>query len=102
MIVAEINGKAQSVLRLGELAKKLNRTTSALRKMEDRKILPLANFRMPDVMMPGGKTRQGDRIYTLTLAEKLIPIFEGITQGTPVTQEQKREIRALFEEELKS
>jgi hypothetical protein len=108
----KIGGKLHKVYTIGELAKELKyldpktgehlpRTTIGIRKLEDRKVLQPANFRLPNRTTSTGEVRLGDRIYTDFLVQKLKPIFlTEIKQGAKVSEKTIDKIRAAFEEEL--
>lgn len=95
-----IYGRLRKVVTISELAKMVSRQTITLRKYEERGILPPANFRMPSKKTKSGKAHLGDRLYTLELAVRLKEILGGVSQGVPITDEQKRLIREAFQNEL--
>jgi DNA-binding transcriptional MerR regulator len=98
--LVKIGSKAYKVYTIGELAKKLDRQPSSIRKMEERKILPKANYRLPDITMCNGKIREGQRIYTEALVEKIVHIFRHIQRGVKVSDMQKMELKNAFAQEL--
>lgn len=96
-----IYGKLRKVVTIGEMAKMLNRQTITLRKYEERGILPPPNFRMPNKKTKiESKAHLGDRLYTMELALEIKEILSTVSQGVPISDEQKRQIREAFQKEL--
>lgn len=95
----KINGRIAEVCTLGELSKFCGRKPGTFRKFEQRGILPPANFRGQPKQDGNGSTIEGERLYTVELAKVLKQIFSGVSQGTQVTDEQKRQIAVAFIEE---
>jgi len=91
-----INGKIFEMVTISELAKALGRSTETIRKFEKRGILPRSNYRLPSTVRENGVRIEGVRLYTKQLADTLVDIFKGITQGRQITDEQKNLIREAF------
>ena len=94
-----IGGHEVKCVGIAKLAKMCGRASSSLRKLEQRGILPPANFRGAETII-GEDVKPGNRIYTLELAEKLAEIFEKeISQGIAIDDDTKSKLIQLFAEE---
>jgi len=94
----KINGKVFDVVTIQEFASECGRETNTIRRYEQRGILPQANLRTQTKFI-NDKAYAGKRLYTKTLVTKIANIFLSVTQGTPITGEQKRLIAVAFQEE---
>ncbi len=97
----KVNGVVLSVVTISGLARILGRSTITVRKFEARGILPHANFRTEPFKLKNEKQREGERLYSVELANRLKDIFSTVTQGVKVSAEQQQEIFKAFQEELK-
>lgn len=99
-MILEIQGKNVPCVTITMLAKMCNRKAATLRRMEQLKVLPKANFRTPDIPLSGGELRLGFRVYTQELAVKVAEVVKGeITQGVSVAESTKQKLYDLFKEE---
>jgi DNA-binding transcriptional MerR regulator len=84
------------IVTIKELSDMLGIDTSTIRKYEQRKILPQANYRFPSKKDKNDKVILGVRIYTLTLAKELQNIFANVKRGVKITEQQQQDIRNAF------
>lgn len=97
--IVKIGDKLVKVYTISQVANLLDRSSFTLRKMEERGLFPLANFRMPPKILSGGSIREGDRIYTDTLVQDLVPIFKTISQGVKIKEDTLQQIKNSFAKE---
>lgn len=87
-----INNIIVDAVTIAGLAKICGRSTAYMRKAEERKILPEANFRSGD--NKAGKP--GYRLYSKALALRVAEVFKEFRAGVPATEGQKQRLRDLF------
>lgn len=80
---------------VSELCNALKISNSYLDKLEERKILPPANFRFKKANWK----KVGSRIYSEELVKKLKPLVGSFKQGVKVDTETIRKISVAFQEE---
>lgn len=97
--LVKMGGKLVKVYTISQAAKVLGRSGITLRKMEERGLFPLANFRTSSKTLSGGSVREGDRLYTQALIEELVPIFKTISQGVKIDEPTLQKIKDLFTKE---
>ena len=80
-----------------DLAKISGRTKNSITKLTSKGYLPEANFRMPDKVFEN-HTVKGESLYSKEfLVPHIMTFLNGITQGKPVTIEQRTFIHQQFE-----
>lgn len=98
-ISIEVNGVKALCVAKRDLSKMCGRKPSTLRKLEQRGVLPMANFRGESVVSSFG-VFDGERLYTKELAEGLVEIFHSeIKQGVKISPEVQAKINKLFNDE---
>jgi len=90
-----INGKIVAVMSVGELAKHCGYSTISIKKMEERKILPMPNLRGKNF----SNGELGNRLYTVELADKLKVLLAEIKNGIKTPDTIKQKIAIAFQEE---
>jgi hypothetical protein len=95
MMRIKLGGQLAEVVTIDGLATACGRSAASMRKYEERKLLPPANWRTVT-----GTDKKGDRIYTVELVNKLAPIFRNeIKQGVITSEIVKQKIKDLFTQE---
>jgi hypothetical protein len=89
------NSKIVECVTVGELATMCDYATITIKKMEERGIMPQPNIR--GKAMKNGEL--GKRLYSVKLAEALVPILAQIVNGVKVSDETKRQIAVAFQNE---
>lgn len=96
MLRLKIGNKVSNFYTLSELASKLERSTVTLRKFEKRGILPRANYRRSK----NDWLKEGDRVYSEYLVNKLVLIFKDVRQGVKISDDIKHRLTIAFREEI--
>jgi hypothetical protein len=91
---------------LGELAEACGRSKDTFKKMIHGGQMPEANFRTPPSIIKKGENMgeeiKGHRLYSRDfLVPKLKLVFDGVSQGRKMTDEQKMEMYKAFDDERK-
>jgi len=96
----QIGGKEVTFVTINEIAKKCKRKSDSLIVLEKKGVLPEANYRSPTYTSLTGALIKGKRLYSVQLAEKLIPIFcLKIKQGIKIDVLVVNELKILFNNE---
>jgi len=74
--IKKVNGKDIEFFTLGALADALSRPIVTLRLWMSNGQLPTSMYRLPDVTDKNGDVRRGRRLYTRSMIEAAIDIFE--------------------------
>jgi DNA-binding transcriptional MerR regulator len=80
---------------VGELCDFLDISVSYLRKLEERKIIPEANYRYKKANW----VKAGNRIYSEQLVKELVPIISSFKRGVKIDEESIRLITMAFQNE---
>lgn len=91
----KVGNKVGNFFTVGEVCNELGISIIYLRKLEERKIIPEANYRY---RKPNWE-KAGNRIYSVQLVAKLIPIITRFKQGIKIDSESIRKISLAFQEE---
>lgn len=102
-MIYTIGGNKVECVTISKLTRMCGRKPGSLLKLEERGILPKANFRGAPVKIMGTALTAGYRLYTKTLADEIALIFNNeIRQGVKISDSVKSKLIQLFAEERKN
>ncbi len=95
----QINGFVVDTVTLGRLAKMCECSTKNMYRMMERKIIPPSNIRDAPVRLTDGTSREGARLYSRELAEKVSALVRTFEQGKKITDAQRNLMYSYFDDE---
>jgi hypothetical protein len=99
MITKKLNGKEVNLLTISELAKLGSKSTTTLKKWEEKGWLPEANWRNKKIELPGGGFIKGERLYTEKYARLIAAEIKTVQKGIKIPHDTVVKIASLFKQE---
>ena len=92
-------GEVVEFIKIRDLAAMASKSTVTLKKWEEKKWLPAANFNMPKITLPDGSVRKGARLYSVKYANQLAAEIMKVKQGELISNDVIHRIAIIFKNE---